>query len=41
MKGEKYPYTKYLKQPVTTHLDKGSIEYFKSLAEETMCLIKH
>ncbi|MCF6189804.1 MAG: BrnA antitoxin family protein [Cocleimonas sp.] len=35
MKGEKNPYTKYLKQPVTMRLDRDSVEYFKSLAEET------
>ena len=35
MKGEKNPYIKYLKQPVTMRLDRDSIVYFKSLAEET------
>lgn len=35
MKGQKNPYIKYLKQPVTMRLDRDSIEYFKSLAEET------
>ncbi len=35
MKGQKNPYTKYLKQPVTIRLDRDSVEYFKSLAEET------
>ena len=35
MKGKKNPYTKYLKQPVTMRLDRDSVEYFKSLAEET------
>lgn len=35
MKGKKNPYIKYLKQPVTMRLDKDSIDYFKSLAEET------
>ncbi|MEX0902826.1 MAG: BrnA antitoxin family protein [Pseudohongiellaceae bacterium] len=35
MKGKKSPYTKYLKQPVTMRLDKDSVEYFKSLAEES------
>lgn len=34
MKGEKNPYTKQLKQPVTIRLDKTSVAYFKSLAEE-------
>ena len=35
MKGKKNPYLKYLKQPVTMRLDKDSVEYFKSLSEET------
>ena len=35
MKGKKNPYTKYLKQPVTMRLDRDSVEYFKSLAEES------
>ncbi len=35
MKGKKNPYTKYLKQPVTMRLDRDSVDYFKSLAEET------
>lgn len=34
MKGEKNPYIKELKQPVTMRLDKATISYFKSLAEE-------
>ena len=34
MKGEKNPYIKELKQPVTMRLDKSTISYFKSLAEE-------
>ncbi len=34
MKGKKNPYIKYLKQPVTMRLDKDSVDYFKSLAEE-------
>ena len=34
MKGKKNPYIKYLKQPVTMRLDRDSVEYFKSLAEE-------
>lgn len=34
MKGEKNPYVKHLKQPVTMRLDKSTIAYFKSLAEE-------
>ena len=32
MKGEKNPYIKYLKQPVTIRLDKASVEYFKTMA---------
>jgi len=35
MKGKNNPYIKYLKQPVTMRLDRESVEYFKSLAEET------
>jgi len=35
MKGKKNPYIKYLKQPVTMRLDKDSIDYFKSPAEES------
>ena len=35
MRGKKNPYLKYLKQPVTMRLDRDSVEYFKSLAEET------
>jgi predicted DNA binding CopG/RHH family protein len=34
MKGEKNPYIKHLKQPVTMRLDKATIAYFKSLASE-------
>jgi len=34
MKGEKNPYAKHLKQPVTMRLDKSTIAYFKSLAAE-------
>ena len=34
MKGKKNPYTKYLKQPGTMRLDRDSVDYFKSLAEE-------
>jgi len=33
MKGEKNPYTKQLKQPVTIRLDKASVQYFKELAD--------
>jgi len=35
IKGRKNPYIKYLKQPVTIRLDRDSVEYFKSLTEET------
>ena len=35
MKGEKNPYTTYLKQPVTMRLDVDSVEYFKSLSEQS------
>lgn len=35
MKGKKNPYIKYLKQPVTMRLDKDSLDYFKSLSEES------
>ena len=34
MDGQKNPYTKQLKQPVTMRIDKPTIAYFKSLAEE-------
>ncbi len=34
MKGHKNPYVKYLKQPVTMRLDRDTIAYFKSIAEE-------
>lgn len=35
MKGRKNPYIKYLKQPVTMRLDRDSVDYFKSLSEES------
>lgn len=35
MKGHKNPYIKYLKQPVTMRLDRDTVEYFKSLSEES------
>ncbi len=35
MKGRKNPYVKHLKQPVTMRLDRDTIEYFKSMANET------
>jgi len=35
MKGKKNPYIKYLKQPVTMRLDRESVDYFKSLSDES------
>ena len=35
MKGKKNPYAKQLKQPVTMRLDKDTVSYFKSMAEES------
>ena len=35
MKGKKNPYAKRLKQPVTMRLDKDTVSYFKSMAEDT------
>ena len=35
MNGRKNPYSKYLKQPVTICLDRDTVAYFKSMAEET------
>jgi len=34
MKGQKNPYIRHLKQPVTIRLDKSTVSYFKSLAAE-------
>ncbi len=34
MKGEKNPYAKQLKQPITIRLDKATVAYFKALAGE-------
>jgi len=34
MKGEKNPYIKQLKQPITIRLDKATVAYFKSLAAD-------
>ena len=34
MKGEKNPYIKQLKQPITIRLDKATVAYFKALAQE-------
>jgi uncharacterized protein (DUF4415 family) len=35
MKGRRNPYTKQLKQPVTMRLDRDTVAYFKTMAEET------
>ncbi len=35
MKGRRNPYVKHLKQPVTMRIDRDTVEYFKSLADET------
>ena len=35
MKGRRNPYTRYLKQPVTMRLDRETVAYFKSMAEDT------
>lgn len=34
MKGEKNPYAARLKQPITIRLDKGTVSYFKALADD-------
>ena len=34
MKGQKNPYIKRLKQPITIRLDTTTVAYFKALAEE-------
>lgn len=34
MKGQRNPYVKQLKQPVTIRLDKSTVAYFKALATE-------
>jgi len=34
MQGRKNPYIKHLKQPVTMRVDRGTVAYFKSMAEE-------
>ena len=34
MKGEKTPYVKQLKQPITIRLDTSTVAYFKNLSEE-------
>ena len=35
MKGRKNPYAKHLKQPVTIRLDRDTVAYFKSMADES------
>ncbi len=35
MKGRRNPYTKQLKQSITMRLDRDTVSYFKSMAEET------
>lgn len=35
MKGKRNPYSKLLKQPVTMRLDRDTVAYFKSLADES------
>ena len=34
MKGERNPYIKSLKQPITMRLDKNTVAYFKNLSDE-------
>lgn len=34
MTGEKNPYIKHLKQPITIRLDTATVTYFKALADE-------
>lgn len=34
MKGQRNPYIKRLKQPITIRLDKATIAYFRALADE-------
>ena len=34
MKGERNPYVQQLKQPITIRLDKETVAYFKTLAQE-------
>lgn len=34
MKGEKNPYIRQIKQPITIRLDKATVAYFKSLAND-------
>ena len=41
MKGEKNPYIKRLKQPVTIRLDRESVSYFKAMANELGVSYQH
>ncbi|MBI3734912.1 BrnA antitoxin family protein [Candidatus Sumerlaeota bacterium] len=41
MKARKNPYLKFLKQPVTIRLDRGTVAYFKSLAVESGLPYQH
>jgi len=34
MKGDRNPYIKNLKQPITMRLDKATVAYFKNLSDE-------
>lgn len=34
MKGQRNPYVRQLKQPITIRLDRATVAYFKTLAEE-------
>ena len=34
MKGEKNPYVKQMKQPITIRLDSSTVAYFQTLSEE-------
>lgn len=35
MRGRRNPFMKYLKQPVTIRLDRDTVAYFKSMADES------
>lgn len=41
MKGQKNPYVKMLKQPVTIRLDKVTVAYFKDMATKTGLPYQH
>ena len=34
MKGQKNPYVKQIKQPITIRLDKSTVAYFKAMSKE-------